>query len=260
MEPFFFGEPGEHLYRVYHSPEPRNDTKTGLVLCNAFGQEYMRSHRALRQLATQLAGAGFHVLRFDYRGTGDSSLHLAQVDIDMWIEDACHAVQHHKTLADIDCTGILGLRMGGLVASVACARASDLDFLILWDSVVSGAAYLDELRHQISISAYPGSNFTESDGTLHINGFAMAPAFCRTLKTLSLPDIRPQVARVGIFNSSSGSQAPQLAVAWSGIPDIDVRTIDSPGDWNYTSGDGAILIPQPMLQAIQGWMQEQVSQ
>ena len=79
MRPFYFGDSEEALYGVYHSPQGEHRDE-GVVLCAPFGQEAMRTHRALRQLATLLTKRGYHVLRFDYRGTGDSALDIYEVD------------------------------------------------------------------------------------------------------------------------------------------------------------------------------------
>src|SRR5215217_413896 len=75
MNPLYFGSSQKPLYGVYHPPKSqpgRPVRTTGVVLCYPLGQEYMRAHRAFRQLATLLTKSGFPVLRFDYYGTGDS--------------------------------------------------------------------------------------------------------------------------------------------------------------------------------------------
>jgi alpha/beta superfamily hydrolase len=72
MTPLLFGSADAPLYGVHHAPQAAPQ-RTGIVLCYPFGQEYMRAHRACRQLAMLLAKKGYHVLRFDYSGTGNSS-------------------------------------------------------------------------------------------------------------------------------------------------------------------------------------------
>ena len=73
-ETFFFGNPGSPLYGSYESPSASVRRDCGIVLCYPLMAEYLRSHRAFRQLAVRLAEAGFPVLRFDYFGSGDSAM------------------------------------------------------------------------------------------------------------------------------------------------------------------------------------------
>src|ERR1700755_3241688 len=61
---------GGSLNGWLHTPVEAGDV--ALLICNPFGYEALCAHRALRVLAERAALAGAHVLRFDYRGTGDS--------------------------------------------------------------------------------------------------------------------------------------------------------------------------------------------
>ena len=72
MEPFYFGKSPRALFGVYHPPKAGMTRKTGVVLCYPMGHEYVYSHRAFLRLAMLLSSAGFHVLRFDFYGCGDS--------------------------------------------------------------------------------------------------------------------------------------------------------------------------------------------
>ena len=73
MEPFYFGPAGgRRLFGVFHEPPASRRRGCGVVLCYPLGTEYTSYYRAYRQLALSLAENGFHVLRFDFRGCGDS--------------------------------------------------------------------------------------------------------------------------------------------------------------------------------------------
>ena len=53
MTPMYFGSSTSPLYGVYHAPMG-HDRNQGVLLCYPFGQQYMRAHRAFRQMTTQL--------------------------------------------------------------------------------------------------------------------------------------------------------------------------------------------------------------
>src|SRR3954462_8423900 len=72
MQPFYFGSSREQLFGVYHAPEVSTRRGSAVVMCQPLGPEYLRAPRAFRNLAVALAERGFHVLRFDYFGSGDS--------------------------------------------------------------------------------------------------------------------------------------------------------------------------------------------
>lgn len=136
MDAFFFGD----LFGIY-DPPPNADAGAGVVLCPPIGQEYMRTHWAFVQLAQQLGRAGFHVLRFDYYGVGDSAGEAGTVA--RWREDVRAAVAELKRRSGLKRISVVGLRVGALLAATTDVRVQDL---VLWDPVVSGAAYRKELE------------------------------------------------------------------------------------------------------------------
>ena len=71
MEAFFFGSSEQQLFGSYHPPFSGNG-QVLTVICSPRFSEFARTHGALRKLAISIAEMGQHVLRFDYRGTGDS--------------------------------------------------------------------------------------------------------------------------------------------------------------------------------------------
>jgi len=257
MEAFYFGPSTSPLLGVYYPARIDVDRLEGVVLCYPYGQEYMRAHRSFRQLSDAFSKKGIHVLRFDYRGTGDSAGNLEDVTPDQWMEDISMAIQELKDVAGISKVGILGLRMGGLLAAKVAAGRSDLSRLILWDTVVEGKAYADELLAEISKGqATQGtSNFVDDCGTMHFNGFAISRPFQEQLFKLNIiDDALPTVGRIFNVSSHESSSFAGLDKAWSKIPNYEYKLAPAPHDWNYVDHIGGIMLPQPVIKAITDWM------
>jgi pimeloyl-ACP methyl ester carboxylesterase len=107
----------------------------------------MLTHWVQRRLAALLANAGQHVLRFDYFGTGDSAGATDGGSIDQWEDDIRLAEAKLRELSGVDRLSLVGHRLGGALAWRAAAKMERRPrHLVLWDPVVRGKTYLDELR------------------------------------------------------------------------------------------------------------------
>ncbi len=260
MEAFYFGPSTSSLLGVYYPARPSVDKFEGLVLCYPFGQEYMRSHRSYRLLSESLAKKGYHVLRFDYRGTGDSAEDLQSVTPADWLEDIELAVQELKDVAGITKVGLLGLRLGGLLAASVASKRTDISQLILWDTLTDGQSYIDEIAQ--SIEAIDGvddpmstSNFIDADKVIHFNGFAMSVTFQRELRQLNLSaDNMPPVKKLFKVVSHENENFSRLNEGWSKSPGYHYQLAPAPHDWNYVDWVGGIMLPQPVLMAITEWV------
>jgi len=147
MIPCQFGPDGQQRLGIYHAPRASVAGEGGVVLCAPIGQEYMRTHRPLRQLALALADAGLHVLRFDYHGTGDSAGVIGDASLEGWIGDIALAAAELADISGASRVAVVGLRTGALFAAAACARGvPGADRLVLWDPVVGGRDYLVEMQ------------------------------------------------------------------------------------------------------------------
>ncbi len=143
MRPFYFGQSERALFGIYHPPEGSHPRDAGVVLCHPAPQEYMSSHWALRKLALALTREGFHVLRFDYFGTGDSAGESGQGTLEQWRDDIVTAAEELRDVADVRRVSVVGFRLGATLAALAPLEVRDL---VLWDPVADGRAYLEELR------------------------------------------------------------------------------------------------------------------
>jgi amino acid adenylation domain-containing protein len=144
--PVRFGPAGRELVGLYQPPSGGVDRRKACLLCNPFGQEAVRSHRVFRILADRLARAGFHVMRFDYFGTGDSAGADEEGDLAVWTEDVARASDELVRRGSATEVAWLGLRLGASVAALASRSVTRAPArLVLWDPVLDGAAYLAEL-------------------------------------------------------------------------------------------------------------------
>jgi pimeloyl-ACP methyl ester carboxylesterase len=142
----FVGPPDRQVFVAYHPPIGAGGNVL-TVICPPLFNEYMRTQLALRELAISLAEAGQHVLRFDYRGTGDSSGDLVDVSFPEWIEDVALVVSEGRRRSGCEVVRLLGVRAGALVACKSAAACGDVERWVLWDPVPDGGQYLQSLRH-----------------------------------------------------------------------------------------------------------------
>jgi pimeloyl-ACP methyl ester carboxylesterase len=147
VNPLFIGTAERRLFGIYEPAAPSRGKPRAAVLCYPLGSEYIYAHRSLRQLAARLAAAGFHTLRFDYFGTGDSSGETAQSDLVGSFCDAEAAIEALKDIAGTPKITLIGLRVGANIAvGVASRHPSEVDSLVLWDPIVSGEQYVQSLQ------------------------------------------------------------------------------------------------------------------
>ncbi len=214
MEPFFFGDPGRRLFGAYHPPA-HDARDTGVLICPPVGQEAIRSHRALLKLAEQLAQAGFPSLRFDYSGCGDSQGDLDAVSWDQWRHDTIGAGRELIGGTGASSIVLCGVRLG---ASLACAAAAELKAaaVVLWDPVISGAAYLEQLhaQHQEWLRGSFARNAAHL-GADEILGFSWPPTLAEQVSAVDLQLHAAPAPRVLVLHASrTGNRGRSLAESW----------------------------------------------
>jgi uncharacterized protein len=143
VQPLYFGDARRPLFGVYHPPQGTRPRDLGVVLCYPAPQEYMGSHWAMRKLALAVAREGLPVFRFDYYGTGDSAGETSDGTLEQWRQDITAACDEIKDIAGVRRVSVVGFRLGAALAAQAALKVRDL---VLWEPVVEGRAYLEELR------------------------------------------------------------------------------------------------------------------
>jgi pimeloyl-ACP methyl ester carboxylesterase len=241
MDFFYFAPDG--LFGSY-APVPGPDASNAVaVLCYPFGQEYMRAHRAYRQLSVLLSRRGVPVLRFDYYGTGDSAGDGVEASLDRWVRNTRAAMDEARRRSGAERVYLAGLRLGAAVAALAAQGRGEVGRVVLWDPIVSGARMLEELEE----SATSGR-----DATWWVNGFPFPPPLRREVEPVRLPALDfPETARVTQVVSHRREEFESLAAALETHEGgFATRHVPSPSDWNYSDDVGGILLPRDMVRAV----------
>lgn len=257
MEPLYFGSKARPLYGVYHAAARLRPTNTSVLLCYPAGQEYMRIHRAYRWLADKLAKLGFHVLRFDYSGQGNSAGEVTANTIDRWIEDAGEAAKEIKSISGAQRMCLLGLRVGSVVAAHVAAQTKASQ-VILWEPRIGEPSFASEMKDQIEHSDDSLSDFIDEAGTLNLNGFSFSTKFMRSLEQQDIGSLEQVAASHLLLVSATESTTTTELEARAKAIGTDVMNLVIPGpdDWNTVDDVGGIFLPMPTLDAICSWCDE----
>lgn len=235
--PLYFGTSGARLFGVYHPAESAQPRACGVVICAPFGHEYIRAHRLLRQLAGQLSRDGFHVLRFDYLGCGDSAGEPHDGTPSQWTADIATAIDELRDTAEVRRVCLIGLRLGATLAAHAAERRDDVGAVVLWDPIVDGGRHLEELqRLQRSwLSDRPGSKtFAFQHHVDEVIGFPITSALRTELEMTVLAESAPtSPRRIVILDSEDHESQREWVVDDAGEwPEVLSHAKSQAGDWH----------------------------
>ncbi len=248
MNPFFFGDTDRALYGVHHPPRGTTARAAGVVLCYPFAQEYMRAHRAFRQLSLMLSAEGFHVLRFDYTGTGDSAGDPTDMRLARWDEDLAQAIDELVDTASVESVWIVGLRLGAALALRAATRR-DVSGVVLWDPIVAGTEILAE-----------GTSGRGNAAGLEVGGIPISSSFRTDLGNLNLM-YSPVLPGARVLLAVSADE-PQFVAFREKLErdgaSVSYACMPSDGRWSFFDNWGSALIPQELIRAIVNHLKEAI--
>jgi uncharacterized protein len=263
MIPLFFGSASRRLFGIYEPGRapiqpPEGGGKGGgrpraAVLCHPWGQEYIRAHRSMRRLAVMLAASGRDTLSFDYFGTGDSAGDTVDGDLAGWESDIAAAIDEVMDVSGTPRIALIGLRLGAsLAARVASKRPKSIEALVLWDPVISGQNFLQELHAmETSItSAAPVERPAESGGGHEILGFSLTAALAAQIETLDLLAVVPGLPPRTLTLFSRPSPACDVLAS----APMAVECMSCAPAWLEDRYTGAGAIPAKTLQRIVQWL------
>jgi pimeloyl-ACP methyl ester carboxylesterase len=198
-EPFFHELEGEQLFCFLHRAV--GSAKGTIVLCHAFAEEKLWSHRVYVTFGRDAARAGYNVLRFDMRGEGDSSREFEETSIETRVQDVLAAAKAASLRCGESRTFLLGHRLGGSIAAVAASRAGGaVHGVAIWDPIPDGEDYFGSLlRSNMATQMATAGKVTRtrdallkaiSDGeVIVVDGYGLTAALHREMSALRWQDM-----------------------------------------------------------------------
>ncbi len=170
IKPVSFTNHGQQLIGILHVPDdlPPDQKAPAIAMFHGFTGNKSEAHRFFVQVARALCKAGFVVLRFDFRGSGDSDGDFEDVTVPREISDAEQALTFIFSLPEVDdkLIGVIGLSMGGRVASILASMDKRVKYIILYSAALAplkqmfegiiGSEKLDRLNRGESVSLNNG--------------------------------------------------------------------------------------------------------
>jgi alpha/beta superfamily hydrolase len=251
MTPIHFGTRDKLLFGIYHPAAAKPVRSIGVVICPPVGVEYVQTHRALRQVALYLSKAGFHVLRFDYFGTGDSGGDTIEASFPQWLDDVSVAMDELKDTAGVSECSLIGLRLGASLAMLSTAQRDDIRDIILWDPIVHGQDYIDDLR---AATDGPGRRNGSQRGARveSLAGFHYTDLLLADLADLNLELVDQCGARkvdLAVSQEKETYTRLQQCLTTKGIPST-YRYLAEAGEWYDITHVHVSLLPGPVIRSL----------
>ena len=259
LEPIELGLPGREFVGLLNRPASAS-SKASCLFFNPYGQEAIRSAPLYRSLADRLHRAGHRVLRFDYRGTGNSPGDETSLSLADMVSDGLAASELLRRFGKQRQIWF-GLSLGATVAAQAALAAREPPGrLILWEPVIDGADYCrrmieqhrkelaDELQDDWERLRF-GMGFQEPAVPGHLLGFAVGPelaADLMALRPLSIPSLlgKDTVVDYASEDPSAVGAHVEFGQRWRSIK------VGNPINWLAGEAASTSLVPRQIVELV----------
>lgn len=233
VETFFINTRQRQLYGVTQAPSPDNDNGTGILLVPPLGNEQRRCQRPFRTMMQQIAREGFHLMRFDWRGTGNSSGNSSSIDeLALWEEDLQDAATHLSQ--SVNSIHIISVRMGAMITARLNLQSLPVAGYHLWDPVFQGSQWLKEMQQLQQGICTDTYRFLFKRKALtnafhEFAGLSINPLLYRQLQNINLANAlssNPPAVPVHLLTTGNCTHLDKLP------EHIDIHTDCEPNAWN----------------------------
>lgn len=174
---------GEKMFGVLHLP--KGVKKPPCVLfCHGLAGHKTGRYRVYVELAEALVKAKIAVLRFDFRGSGDSEGDFKKMTLSGEVSDAEKAFDFLANEPRIDQSriGVFGRSLGGAVAVLSAFSFGKIKSIALWAPMFNG----DQWRHKWEKVQSGAASEMESQEMRRINGQVAGMPFWAQMFSMNL--------------------------------------------------------------------------
>ncbi|MGH8060919.1 MAG: alpha/beta fold hydrolase, partial [Pseudoxanthomonas sp.] len=218
-----------------------------------------RVHRAYRVLAGKLQDEGYATLRFDYSGTGDSSGEALDCTVDGWLDDMEAAIGELQRQSGNPRVVLVGLRFGATLAAL-CAQREHLRVahLVLWDPVVQGDRYLQELagmnaaylKEELGQHANAHSDDGGKRFPTEALGMPISDSLAAQMAGIDIAPTLPRTRHTTVINSHPTTDTERLRSQWKACPALRWIDVIESSSWNSDAALNSALVPAREIASI----------
>lgn len=246
---------------------PDGPPRCSLLMCNPLFEERKSAQRVMVEAARDLAAAGCDVLRFDYRGCGDSAGDFADAGCEEWRADIAAAYAWLICRGAGMPAGVLGLRLGAALGLGAAGDLPGLAFAIAWEPVLDGRRYLDqEFRRKLvkEMVTFGQSRLTratlrkelDEGRSVDLDGYELTPRLAADIAAIDGERLTRNVpARMLLVGVGSAGGLPvdaarlHRSLTAAGAP-VDCATVPEDPFWSLV---GLVACPR-LLAETKAWL------
>lgn len=182
-EPITLYNQGEKLFGIYHKPLIK-PPYPAILFCHGLAGHKTGRYRLYVELAEKLTKEGFAVLRFDFRGSGDSEGAIKDLTMTGAVSDAKVAFEWLKDQPDVDKArmGLFGRSFGGTIAIMTAAEVGGCKSLAVWAPLFSGDQWHEKWMRLLNHNMDPAEN----EELRTINGQVIGLPFYKELFSMDI--------------------------------------------------------------------------
>jgi len=188
---------GSPLCAAYHAPDGTDpDTEIPVVIAPPLFEERKSAYATLRKLAVELAAEGHPVMRFDYRGSGESGGSIAARRWEHLAQDVATVRKTLASLAGKRDSALVGLRLGATLALQETGRVGG-ECVVALAPIVAGSTQVrlwkmrSKIRSEMT-APLPASSPIEKGGAEQVSnvfdfdGYDVHPGFFDDVANVNL--------------------------------------------------------------------------
>lgn len=195
---------GTKLFGILHLPVCKGEKSKPypvVAISHGLGGHKLGRNNRYVALAKRLAQQGIAVLRFDFRGCGDSMGEFCESTIESEVADLSKALDYLSTIPDLNSSaiGLLGSSFGGLVAMIAAGRLPSIKALVLWAPLFDGKPWLAEWQAAFAAEG-DKKGLATKDQLFYVQGRGLKHEFFRQLFALHGADELQKLTNVPLLH------------------------------------------------------------